>query len=525
MTEPTPRRRRGSRRDPEETSEDELIAALRRRSFQWLRGMRAPVEVEPPAEPIAKAEGAPPPATTEAAPPPEATGKRRRTKREALPDGTSALRRGAWAWLKRTAANEVKATPPRKPRVKREALPDGVAAFRRGAWLWLKPAAPAVPAKETKAPPKEPKETKAPPKRTRQKREPLSEAVIALRRNAWTWLKRRPVAVAPAPPPAEAEPPAKKRRTKRDAVPEAVLEMRRRAWAWFAPKATGEAAAGTHAPARAPAQVEAVPGGEVVRSHLRGVLEALIFASEHPLPAKELARLAKADLKVVKTLLAEMVEEYHTRGFRLDEVAGGYVFRTSPLFAPFVREQVAKKPVKMTRAQIETLAIVAYRQPITRPEIDEVRGVDSGAVLKSLLERDLVRILGKKDEPGRPMLYGTTGSFLEFFGLRALGDLPTLREFTELDRRIPPRLRARDGRGAARRGHPRRPRRRPHGRRRRVPPRPHRRVSAQRRSLGGRHPRHGPRRGGGDGPCVRARRGAHRPRAGGERGRSRAGGR
>ena len=170
----------------------------------------------------------------------------------------------------------------------------------------------------------------------------------------------------------------------------------------------------------------------MVRSHLKGVLEALVFASEHPLPARELARLARADLRVVKSILAELVEEYLRRGFRLDEVAGGYIFRTSPLFAPFVREQVAKKPVKMSRAQIETLAIVAYRQPITRPEIDDVRGVDSGAVLKSLLERELVRILGKKDEPGRPMLYGTTASFLEFFGLKALGDLPTLREFTEL---------------------------------------------------------------------------------------------
>jgi segregation and condensation protein B len=108
------------------------------------------------------------------------------------------------------------------------------------------------------------------------------------------------------------------------------------------------------------------------------------------------------------------------------------VFRTSPVFAPFVREQVARKPVKMSRAQIETLAIVAYRQPVTRPEVDDVRGVDSGAVLKSLLERELVRILGKKDEPGRPMLYGTTSAFLEFFGLKGLSDLPTLREFTEL---------------------------------------------------------------------------------------------
>jgi segregation and condensation protein B len=116
----------------------------------------------------------------------------------------------------------------------------------------------------------------------------------------------------------------------------------------------------------------------------------------------------------------------------LVEVAGGWVFRTGVEFAPFVRELTSQRPVRLTRAQVETLAIVAYRQPITRPEIDEIRGVDSGATLKLLLERDLVRILGKKDEPGRPILYGTTGAFLEFFGLRSLKDLPTLREFTEL---------------------------------------------------------------------------------------------
>jgi segregation and condensation protein B len=102
------------------------------------------------------------------------------------------------------------------------------------------------------------------------------------------------------------------------------------------------------------------------------------------------------------------------------------------VFAPYVRELTSGRPIKLTRAQIETLAIVAYRQPVTRPEIDEIRGVDSGATLKLLLERDLLRLLGKKDEPGRPLLYGTTTYFLEFFGLRALKDLPTLREFTEL---------------------------------------------------------------------------------------------
>jgi hypothetical protein len=97
-----------------------------------------------------------------------------------------------------------------------------------------------------------------------------------------------------------------------------------------------------------------------------------------------------------------------------------------------VRDLTKQKPVKLSRAQVETLAIIAYRQPVTRPEIDDVRGVDSGPVLKVLLERDLVRILGKRDEPGRPLIYGTTNVFLEFFGLKSLKDLPTLREFTEL---------------------------------------------------------------------------------------------
>jgi segregation and condensation protein B len=97
-----------------------------------------------------------------------------------------------------------------------------------------------------------------------------------------------------------------------------------------------------------------------------------------------------------------------------------------------VRELTSERPVRLTRAQVETLAIVAYRQPVTRPEVDDIRGVDSGATLKLLLERDLLRILGKKDEPGRPILYGTTSAFLEFFGLKSLKDLPTLREFTEL---------------------------------------------------------------------------------------------
>jgi segregation and condensation protein B len=168
------------------------------------------------------------------------------------------------------------------------------------------------------------------------------------------------------------------------------------------------------------------------RKHLRGLLEALVFASDSPITPKELGKLASAPQKQVKELLAELKVDYATRGMHLDEVAGGWVFRTSPQYAPFVRDLTKQKPVRLTRAQVETLAIIAYRQPITRPEVDDVRGVDSGPVLKLLLERDLVRILGKRDEPGRPLIYGSTGHFLEFFGLKSLKDLPTLREFTEL---------------------------------------------------------------------------------------------
>lgn len=170
----------------------------------------------------------------------------------------------------------------------------------------------------------------------------------------------------------------------------------------------------------------------VPRKHLRGLLEALIFASDAPIKPKELAKLADAPVRQVVDVLAELTQHFGERGIHLEEVAGGWVFRTSADYAPYIRDLTKQRPVRLSRAQVETLAIIAYRQPVTRPEIDDVRGVDSGPVLKVLLERDLVRILGKRDEPGRPLIYGTTNHFLEFFGLKSLKDLPTLREFTEL---------------------------------------------------------------------------------------------
>jgi len=168
-------------------------------------------------------------------------------------------------------------------------------------------------------------------------------------------------------------------------------------------------------------------------AYLKGLLEALLFVSDRPLEIKDLARAAKIDKKRVEELIEEIRSDYQHRGVRLDEVGDGFAFRSNPAYSEYVRGYLSLRPVRLSRAQLETLSIVAYRQPITRPEVDDIRGVDAGPVLKGLLERDLVRIIGKKDEPGRPMLYGTTQTFLQVFSLKSLRDLPTLREFTELN--------------------------------------------------------------------------------------------
>ncbi len=178
--------------------------------------------------------------------------------------------------------------------------------------------------------------------------------------------------------------------------------------------------------------LEKAPPVVVGASHLKSVVEALIFASDKPVTVGELARAANARAPELKPLISDLVEEYRGRGVELVEVSGGFQFRTSAVAAPFVRDYVAAKPVRLSRAQVETLSIVAYRQPVTRPEIDDIRGVDSGSALKVLLDRGLLKILGKKEEAGRPLIYGTTAQFLEFFSLASLRDLPTLREFSEL---------------------------------------------------------------------------------------------
>ncbi|MEB2346393.1 MAG: SMC-Scp complex subunit ScpB [Deltaproteobacteria bacterium] len=168
----------------------------------------------------------------------------------------------------------------------------------------------------------------------------------------------------------------------------------------------------------------------------RQVLEALLLAAAEPVSAQKLAGVLGEETTPteVRGLLAALEAEYAEagRGFRIEEVAGGFQLRTLPELAPWLQRLRPQPPLRLSRAALETLAIVAYKQPITRAELELVRGVDVGAVVTSLLERRLVRIAGHREVPGRPMLYATTRRFLEVFGLASLSDLPTLREIEEL---------------------------------------------------------------------------------------------
>jgi segregation and condensation protein B len=169
-------------------------------------------------------------------------------------------------------------------------------------------------------------------------------------------------------------------------------------------------------------------------SELKPIVESLVFVSDAPLKTERIAEALEVDKQLVGRALAELEEDYRNagRGFILESIAEGYQFRTRPEYADWVLRLTKVRPVRFSRAALEALAIIAYRQPITRAEVDYLRGVDSGGVIKTLLERHLIRILGKKDVPGKPLIYGTTREFLEFFGLRDLASLPTLKEFSDL---------------------------------------------------------------------------------------------
>ena len=174
---------------------------------------------------------------------------------------------------------------------------------------------------------------------------------------------------------------------------------------------------------------------------LRSVLESLLFAAETPLTVHRLSEvLGGIEKKEIVSVLEELQAEYETagRGFRLIEVAGGYQMRTPKENADWVKSLFRGRPARISRATLETLAIIAYKQPIIRAEIEAIRGVDVDGVLSTLLERRLVRIVARKDVPGRPFLYGTTTEFLELFNLKDLSNLPTLKEMEEMTLPQPP---------------------------------------------------------------------------------------
>lgn len=166
---------------------------------------------------------------------------------------------------------------------------------------------------------------------------------------------------------------------------------------------------------------------------LMSIVESLLFAADKPMTVKMIRRLLKEPTKrQIQLALKQLIVDTQHRGVVVGQVAGGFRLRTHPDNAQFVQKMLAGKPVRLSRSQLESLAVVAYRQPVTKAELDHIRGVDCGAVLRVLLERDLVKIVGRKEEPGRPHLYGTTVAFLEFFNLKGLRDLPDLQEFKEL---------------------------------------------------------------------------------------------
>ncbi|MDR2443081.1 MAG: SMC-Scp complex subunit ScpB [Deltaproteobacteria bacterium] len=174
-----------------------------------------------------------------------------------------------------------------------------------------------------------------------------------------------------------------------------------------------------------------------VALELKTIVEGLLLAADEPLNAEKLAAAFEeppSEIELTK-VLEELVQEYAQpgRGFSLSKVAGGYRFLSRPELGPHVIRLKKKAPARLSKAALETLAIIAYRQPVIRAEVEKIRGVDAGGVIKALLEKNLIKISGRRDTlPGKPILYGTTAKFLETFGLKDLKSLPTVAEIEKL---------------------------------------------------------------------------------------------
>lgn len=169
---------------------------------------------------------------------------------------------------------------------------------------------------------------------------------------------------------------------------------------------------------------------------IKAVIETLLFISGESLSVNRIKNiLEEVELSKIKSLIWELQHEYEMRssGLRIVEIAGGFQIATRPEFAQWIKKlKKVKQSSRLSKPSLETLAIIAYKQPIVKAEIEDIRGVDSTGVIKGLLDKHLIKIIGRKDVPGRPILYATTREFLQYFGLREISDLPTLKEFTEL---------------------------------------------------------------------------------------------
>lgn len=172
---------------------------------------------------------------------------------------------------------------------------------------------------------------------------------------------------------------------------------------------------------------------------LKNILQAVLLATERSLTVVQMEVLFELDEErptrdEIRKALHEMAEDYTSRGYELKQVASGFRLQVREEYATWVGRLWEEKPARYTRALLETMALIAYRQPITRGEIEEVRGVSvSSNIIKTLMERDWIKVLGHKDVPGKPTLYGTTKEFLDYFNLQKLDQLPTLAEIKDLD--------------------------------------------------------------------------------------------
>jgi len=168
---------------------------------------------------------------------------------------------------------------------------------------------------------------------------------------------------------------------------------------------------------------------------LKNIIESLLFVAEEPLSIEQINQvLSLPDTKMIRQTLNELIAEYEERrgAFSLHEVAGGYQFRSRPDYVPWIKRLLQPKPSRLSKAALETLANIAYKQPMIRSDVEHLRGVDCGGVLRMLLERKLIRVLGRKEIPGRPLIYATTKQFLQVFDLKNLKDLPSPKEIEAL---------------------------------------------------------------------------------------------